>query len=296
MGRVIGFLVKLFSLILNLFRGKEKMLDNKKDEIETKLLSPKKHTRYISIYCVADLSDGDKEIFTVSGELIHSISNYSYKRLVMEGTGRLSDGRVVNVAKVVSGFWRFSVMGEDSPNGVGIRGAALVPWVSLAHELSQLKQHDLFNREIIIPSMVGYELPDGSKHDGRFRVTDTGGGLRRAPYENGLWRTGSSHGKCGQFDLFIGGPESLYKKLLGTWDSYKEVIVMPRGTEGGYGIQESLNLLIDAGLSVDGIVGPKTKEAIKKLQIKLALTQTGEWDKQTKEYVEKSLENWYESI
>jgi len=290
------FFTQLFSFISKIFRKKEKMLDNTKDNVSASLLKPKVHTRYISIYCIADLSDGDKDIYTVSGDFIHSISNYSYKRLVMEGTGRLSDGRVVNVSKVIDGSWRFNVMGEESPDGVGIRGNALVPWCSLAHELSQLKKHDLFNREVIIPSMKGYLLPDGSKHDGRFRVHDTGGGLRKCPYDNGLWRTGDTHSECGQFDLFVGGPESLYKQLLGTWDSYREVIVMPKDLDSAEGIQETLNLLMDAGLSIDGIIGPKTKKAINKLQIRAALPQTSEWDEKTKDFAKQSLENWDEGL
>jgi len=256
------------------------------------LLTPLRHKRYISLYCVADLSDGDYPIYTPGGSEIWKISARSLKRLNMEGTGRLSNGKVVNVVDVGEGNWTYSVMGESSPDGVGIRGKALKPWFSLAHSLRQLKEHDLFERTVIIPSLVGYRTNYGNIHDGKFEVHDTGGGLRRCPFENGLWRTGPSRDEYGQFDLFMGGPEDDYDNLLKSWDSYKEVIVMPRDTESPEGIQETLNLLMDAGLDIDGAIGPKSRAAIKNLQSKAGLEETGEWDNLTKEFADLSLTNW----
>ena len=312
MERIISLLKGIWYFIVKLFSREKKVVEQSTttnsgdikvytnadnlDWQKIKLLKPKTHKRYISIYCIADLSDGTVPILTREGEEIWKISDKSLKRLVMEGTGRLSDGRVVNVDKVVGGSWRYKVMGSNSPHGIGIRGKALVPWGSVAHQLKQLLSHDLFNREVIIPSMRGYSLPDGTEHSGRFRVHDTGGGLRECPYDKGIWRTGESKSKYGQFDLFIGGPETLYNSMLGTWNSYRDVFVMPRDTKSSKGIQETLNLLMDAGLHVDGIVGNKTKASIGEFQKIVGLECSETWDENTKLVAEKSLENWDESI
>jgi len=257
------------------------------------LLKPILHRRYISLYCIADLEDGGVPITTTRGNEIWRISAHSRKRLNMEGTGRLSNGKVVNVAKVVNGSWSYTTMGPDSPHGVGIRGKALKPWFSMAHHLQQLRTHSLFGRKIVIPELKGYNTPDGFILDGEFEVHDTGGGLRKCPYERGLWRTGSTKSKYGQFDLFIGGPESMYKGLLGSWKSYFEVIVMPRDTETEKGVQETLNLLLDSGLKVDGVIGPKTNEAITQLKEKAGLgCDDEEWCEDVKKYAELCLENW----
>jgi len=256
------------------------------------LLTPLLHRRLITLYCIADLEDGDVQLLDSKGNFIHSVSEHSRKRLDMEGTGSLSTGKVINVAVQVDGEWRYKVMGPNEPYGVGIRSTPLVPWMSVAHHLQQLRTHNMFGRTVIIPSLKGYKPPNAEEHTGQLKVHDTGGGLRKCPYERGLWRTGPVKEEYGQFDLFIGGPESVYKGLLGTWDCYREVFVMPRDTESEKGIQETLNLLLDTGLKVDGFNGVKTKEAITQLQIKAGLEETGIWDLKTKEFAELSLNNW----
>ena len=256
------------------------------------LLTPLLHRRLITLYCIADLEDGDIQLLDSKGIFIHSISEHSRKRLDMEGTGCLSTGKVINVAVQVDGEWRYKVMGPNEPYGVGIRSTPLVPWTSVAHHLQQLRTHNMFGRTVIIPSLKGYKPPNAEEHTGQLKVHDTGGGLRKCVYERGLWRTGPTKSEYGQFDLFIGGPESVYKGLLGTWDCYRDVFVMPCDTETGKGVQETLNLLLDTGLKIDNIFGPKTKEAITQLQIKAGLEETGIWDLKTKEFAELSLNNW----
>jgi len=209
----------------------------------------------------------------------------------MEGTGKLESGEVVNVDTRVNGVWTFRIMGPDKPYGLGIKGSALAPWKSLAHQLSQLNSHQLFNRKVVIPSLYGYTTPEGKVLTGEFEVHDTGGGLRRCPFEKGLWRTGPSKNTYGQFDLFVGS-ESTYKKLLSTWNSYRDVIVMPRSLDSVIGRQEAINLLLDEGLTLDGIEGPNTKKGIEHLQVSMGMKETGEWDEFLEEYVRKSLDNW----
>lgn len=295
MTKILDLLRKIFAFIKNLFSAGKKMTDNGNEEVieqpKPNLLKPITHTRYISIYCIADLLDGKVPIRTVYGNTIYSISKYSKSRLDMEGTGRLPNGQVVNVATKIGGDMRYVVMGNSSPFGVGIKGKALEPWVSLAHEYTQLTEYDLYGRTIVIPSMRGFDTGTGIIHTGIFCVHDTGGGLRKCPYSKGLWRTGAVQKIYGQFDMFV-GDETVYKRLMPTWKDYKEVIVMPRDVKSNKSIQETLNLLLDSGLDVDGVIGPKTESAIKVLQSKSGLEETGKWDKKTREFAEASLNNW----
>jgi len=262
------------------------------EEKERELLSPILHKRYISLYCIADMVSGSVKLLDKQDNIVALLTSYSKSRLDMEGTGLLPDGRVINVDGMALGEMRYKIMDSTRPYGVGIYGKALEPWVSLAHQLSQLLQYSLFGRTVVIPSMRGYVLPDGKVHTGIFRVDDTGGGLHKCPYSNGLWRTGSSKSEYGQFDVFIGGPESVYKKLLGKWDSYKEVFVMPRDLDSPDGIQESLNLLLDAGLKVDGIIGLASMAAINRIKAILDLPQDGFWSDDVKQYVSDCLNSW----
>lgn len=266
----------------------EKQVWDKKD-----LLKPIPHNRYLTMYCISDLDSGFVELKDSSGHTIASISEHSKKRLDMEGTGRLSDGRVLNVHQHTSKGWNYVQMGSESPNGVGIMNKALEPWVSLAANLNQIRNFDLFDRKVVIPSMVGFPIPGGVglEHTGIFRIHDTGGAMQPCPFYNGLWRSGQTKDSCGQFDVFV-GDESIYNKLLSSWKDQREVIVMPRDTVSWSGIQETINLLMDAGLAVDGVFGPNTKGGICSLQEKAGLEPTGEWDKLTRHYAELSLDNW----
>lgn len=296
MSKFWKLVVDFFLYIINLLNRKEKgKEDNKMPENKTwskdEFLSPIRHVRYITLYCITDLKSGDVPIKDRRGNVIDKISKHSLKRLEMEGTGRLEDGKVVNVDRYSGGSWSFAVMPGSSPDGLGIRGAALKPWHSLAHHLGQLRYYDLFKRTVVMPSLYNYKTPDGITLSGEFEVHDTGGGLRKCPYKRGLWRTGASKKYCGQFDLFCGS-ETTYKTLLGHWDSYIDVIVMPRDLNSIYGKQEASNLLMDAGLAVDGINGPKTKKAIEALQEKAGLKRTGEWGEDLNRFVKLSLNNW----
>jgi len=237
---------------------------------------------------------GDKTILDVSGREIARITKKSLNRLEMEGTGRLPDGRVVNVSQIVNGRWRFKVMSELSPYGKGLRGQALYPWKSLAANINDINKYKLFGRKVVIPHLKGTLLPDGSKHDGIFYIHDTGGAMKPAPYSKGLFRNAPSKTSSGQFDVFVYYPE-MYWDLLksGKWQDFKEVIVWPRDLESPEGIQETVNLLIDEGLDVDGTVGELTTKGIKNLQEALGEEDpSGKWTEETKKLAEEALNSW----
>ena len=165
------------------FSGGEKNIPAPEKEPEpTPLLKPIKHRRYISLYCITAISEGNFPIMDRYGKILARISDKSNKRLRMEGTGKLPDGRIVNYDGVVSGSVRYVVLDYRAPYGLGIYNEPLVPWKSVAHQLSQLKKYELFKRDIVIPALRGYKTPDGKTLDGIYTVHDTGGGLRKVKY------------------------------------------------------------------------------------------------------------------
>ncbi len=85
----------------------------------------------------------------------------------IEGTAKLRDGRVINVAG--KGF-KF----VDAPNGLGAGGYHLIPYRSIAVDRSEIK----LGTKLFVREAVGMKLPDGSVHDGIFFAHDVGGGIK----------------------------------------------------------------------------------------------------------------------
>jgi hypothetical protein len=255
-----------------------------------KLLKPITHKRYITCYCVADLEVGSIPIKDTYGNTIASISERSKIKLQIEGTGRLSSGDIVNVVARVGGEMVYTLVPNTAKFGYGIRGKPLEPWSSVAVNLIDIHSLDLFKRTLILPKLKGFVTPDGKTLDGRFIIHDTGSGLRKCPYSGGLFRADSEK-KCGQVDVFVGS-EKVYRGLLGSWETYQDCIVMPTDTYTPRGIQETLNLLMDSGLKVDGVVGTKTRKAINDFKHMVGLEEDCIWDDNVKEIAKLSLENW----
>jgi len=109
------------------------------------------------------------------GALIAKISENFYKKLAMEGTGHLLDGRVINFKSRIKNpdgtsqiFWR--VCGADAPAGYGIGEIPLSPFRSVAVDPSVIP----LGSRVYIPAAKGAVLPDGSIHDGYFAAVDIG--------------------------------------------------------------------------------------------------------------------------
>ncbi len=90
------------------------------------------------------------------------------KRVGIEGTGKLRDGRVINVAGKKGAF---EVV--RCPNGLGVQGYHLLPFRSVAVDRDVVP----IGTELYVPAAVGAKLPDGSVHDGRFWAHDVGGAI-----------------------------------------------------------------------------------------------------------------------
>lgn len=91
----------------------------------------------------------------------------------------------LNILKRVDGEDRFFEIDADScPFGYGVSSSCLDPFYTIAADLDFYKAGSV----IYVPSVVGLELPDGSKHNGYFVVRDRGRAIKGA----------------GRFDFFSG--------------------------------------------------------------------------------------------
>jgi 3D (Asp-Asp-Asp) domain-containing protein len=107
------------------------------------------------------------------GGLIARVAPSFKKRLDMEGSARLIDGRIVNFDhKLRNGGWRYSVA-RGAPYGLGESGYKLIPYRTLAVDPSVIKPGSV----LFLPALVGVRLPSGEVHDGFFFAHDTGQGI-----------------------------------------------------------------------------------------------------------------------
>ncbi len=117
----------------------------------------------------------DQKLLDVDGNLIATISKSYFKKLSMEGTGRLLDGRVVNFKTRITHpdgtkEIRWRVCGPDAPYGYGVGDATLVPFRSVAVDPKVIP----LGSKVYIPAAKGAVLPDGTVHDGMFSAVDIG--------------------------------------------------------------------------------------------------------------------------
>ncbi|MEY4065500.1 MAG: hypothetical protein RIR26_1708 [Pseudomonadota bacterium] len=128
---------------------------------------------------------------TGTGKLIAKVSESFRDDLDMEGTGKLNDGRVLNVATLVNGIWDYKILAGDA-FGVGILGHNLHPYRSVAVDFVHLcKQANLsfcdqpeseIKKQLIgallyMPRLRGVPLPNGKTHDGFVCAQDVGGAI-----------------------------------------------------------------------------------------------------------------------
>ncbi len=108
----------------------------------------------------------------VHGEVLARVSPRFYRRLCVEGSGRLLDGRVVTFSRRHDGEPRFRV--TSSQYGLTCRATPLIPYRSVAVDRRQVRLGSV----LYIPAVEGLVLPDGSVHDGVFFADDVGGAVR----------------------------------------------------------------------------------------------------------------------
>lgn len=134
----------------------------------------------VTYYYIANENDytGTKSasLNTCAGSEIAKVDPAFLSAARLEGTAKLSDGRVVNVGSSSSCF---EVLGSDFPWGKGNKGNALEPFRSLATDQDLLLAYGTL---IYIKQYDGLQMPavDGIasfKHDGCFRADDIGGAI-----------------------------------------------------------------------------------------------------------------------
>lgn len=97
-----------------------------------------------------------------------------FKRAVtIEGTGRLSDGRIVNFAGRKNGEIRWLI--TKAPYGLGVGTCKLRPFRSVAVDPEVVPLGSV----IKIQETIGMRLPGGRRHNGIWHAIDIGGAIKK---------------------------------------------------------------------------------------------------------------------
>jgi 3D (Asp-Asp-Asp) domain-containing protein len=105
------------------------------------------------------------------GKALAMVSKKFLKDLLMEGSGKLANGKVLNWAGRVDGQSRFEF--TKHPWGRGVGDCGLRPLRTIAADPAQIPQGAV----VKIAETVGMPMPDGTKHDGIWRVEDVGSAI-----------------------------------------------------------------------------------------------------------------------
>ena len=113
----------------------------------------------------------DTNLLTCKGAVIAKVTKHYAERVRMEGTGRLQDGRMVNLdCDCGSSFKCFAEIKDTKKYywGIGENDNALVPFVSVASNMYTV------GTILKITELVGKVMPGtgGQKHNGCVRVDD----------------------------------------------------------------------------------------------------------------------------
>lgn len=122
--------------------------------------------------------DPEIDVYTPKGYFLGRYPIPFVDALRMEGSGLLSDGRVINYAGrcrygVGTCFEELDV--REHPFGRGAGRRPLIPFKSVAVDPRIIP----IGEPLYIPEFDGIELPDGTVHDGCVRADDTGGGIKK---------------------------------------------------------------------------------------------------------------------
>ncbi len=119
----------------------------------------------------------DTDIYTANGLYIGTYPMSFLDELAMEGSGILSDGRVINYdgrCRWGLGTCFTLLDAERYPMGKGVQNRSLVPFRSIAVDPRYIPIGDT----VYLPELDGVLLPDGTRHDGCLRADDQGGAIK----------------------------------------------------------------------------------------------------------------------
>ena len=122
------------------------------------------------------------------GGVLARVSRAFRKAIELEGTGRLRDGRVLNVAGRLDGQLRW--VETEHPYGLGVESRPLQPFLSVATDPELIPSGTL----LYLEALEGFLRPSGEPHTGLIRADDIGRSIR---------------GK--HIDIFIGTEDNLEK-------------------------------------------------------------------------------------
>jgi 3D (Asp-Asp-Asp) domain-containing protein len=176
----------------------------------------------------ANRQDSDAELVSVSHDRLETVTLYEGKtcepiaevakefasQLALQGTGRLRDGRTLNVWGLCNCDRSPCFKETGTRWGIGGSGRALQPFRTVAVDRGVIKLGSL----LYIPSLEGRTMPGrtpwgGFIHDGCVVADDTGGGIKghqldlfvgKKPYVDSLSRRGGSHAWARHVAVFDG--------------------------------------------------------------------------------------------
>ena len=111
------------------------------------------------------------EVLTMDGKVLAKVTPKFMHDLAIEGSGHLSDGRVVNWAGRIGTESRWAITKLAWGRGTG--ACPLEPFRTIAADPTQIPS----GATVKIAETVGMRLPDGTRSDGIWRAEDTGSAI-----------------------------------------------------------------------------------------------------------------------
>ncbi len=112
-------------------------------------------------------------ILDMKGKLIAKTSAVWKKKVNIEGSGKLKDGRVINYAGKVDGSIRYSVV--SAPFGMGVGNCELIPLRTIAVDKNVVP----YGSVVEILETKGVKDSEGKEHSGLWVAQDTGGAIKK---------------------------------------------------------------------------------------------------------------------
>jgi 3D (Asp-Asp-Asp) domain-containing protein len=138
----------------------------------------------LTYYWVADEAElsgtDDTELYTSACTVLASVPAAFADSVAIEGTGRLDDGRMINVDGPCGCAFSpcFLLLGPAYPWGMGTRERPLVPFRSIAVDPGVLEIGASYYLEELRAKIMPGESPWGMfRHDGCVAADDVGGGI-----------------------------------------------------------------------------------------------------------------------
>ncbi len=181
----------------------------------------------LTFYYLVDEADGrfaglpkEVPVMDVFGRTITVVSREFKRKADIEGSARLSDGRVINFAGRAAGGIRYRLV-EGARWGLGVGNTEFIskvePYKLIPYRTAAVDPKKIpLGSVLFIPRAQGIRLPNGTEHDGYFLAHDVGGAIK---------------GK--RIDLFVGTEEDIRNTFTEnglTNKSFVEVFLV-KGTE-----------------------------------------------------------------